>query len=112
MPRPQGEDILLGMIDATLASRRKDYNIPHRDFKARIQMSAAPHVVKAAQERGLSVSAYIRRAALAFAAHDLGLDLAEVLKDEPQWRLRTEGPRTNHSEGGEGHGNWQIKGLK
>lgn len=102
---------MMGQVDSVISTRGYQ-KPPHRDFKARIQQSAAPSVTKAAADRGMSTSAYIRRAALAFAAFDLGLDLAELLQDEPATRLKSDGPRTNLLEAGEGHGNWTIEGLK
>jgi hypothetical protein len=109
-PNPDWRDLFMGQVDVEMAKRRWPKR-PHRDFKARIQLSAAPAVTSAAANRGMSTSAYIRRAALAFAAFDLGIDLDQMLSDEPATRLKSEGPKTNRLEGGEGHGNWRIEGL-
>lgn len=41
---------------------------------------AHPFVVRAALKRGISLSGYLRRAALAFAAHDLGLNRIDLFE--------------------------------
>lgn len=105
------EALLLGQVDARLASRRAFPKPPHRDFRARMPLSAVPAIIRAARERDMSVSAYIRRAGLAFAAYDLGLDLKELLEDEPATRLKYEGVPHDRLEHGQGHGNWIIGSL-
>jgi len=109
-PDPTPDDLLLGMVDAILARQAVDKS-PHRDYKARMPLRVAPLLAEAAAAREMSVSAYLRRAGLAFVAHDLGISLEELLHDEPATRLRTEGPKTNRQEAGEGHGLWKIGGL-
>lgn len=107
---PAWEDVLMGQVDATLASRVAK-KPPHRDFRTRVPLSAASSIHEAAAARGMSASAYIRRATLAFAAYDLGLDLAELLRHEPATRLNSESPRAVRAMLGEGHGEWRIGGL-
>jgi hypothetical protein len=105
------QEVVLGQVDVVLAGRAITKK-PHRDFKARIQLSAVPALTEAAKLRNMSVSAYTRRACLAFAAYDLGLNLADLLEDEPSQRLKSDPPTTNLEEGGRGHGNWVIQGLE
>jgi hypothetical protein len=102
----------MGRVDQVAATRKRTHKPPHKDFRARIALSAAPIVVRAAAERGMSVSAYIRRATLAFAAFDQGLDLSDILADEPATRLKSEAPGMEREDGGRGHGQWVIRGLK
>lgn len=102
---------MMGQVDAKLA-RQKKAKKPHRDFRARIPLNAAPALNEAAAQRGMSVSAYLRRAGLAFAAHDLGLDLAQLLEDEPATRSRFAGTAADREMGGQGHGLWRIGGLE
>lgn len=109
-PKATPEDLLLGQIDAVLATR-KEKKPPHRDFKARMPLSTVQYVIEAAKIREMSVSAYLRRAGLAFVAHDMNLDLAELLEDEPVTRIRYESPNADRQEGGAGHGKWIIGGL-
>lgn len=105
------EDLMMGQVDAKIAARETRKK-PHRDFKTRVPLSAAPILVEAARRRGMSVAAYTRRASLAFAAHDLGLDLRQLLEDEPVTRGRFDGFAGDRAEQGQGHGDWVIGGLK
>ena len=100
----------MGQVEATLLTRKSPKK-PHRDYRLRIPLSAAPALLAAAEKRGMSVSAYTRRASLAFAAHDLGLDLAQLLIDEPATRHKFDGGGLDREEAGQGHGNWVIEGL-
>lgn len=104
------EDLILGMIDANLEARVVDKS-PHRDYRARVPLSAVPALLEAADLRGMTISAYLRRAGLAFAAYDLGLSLDELLEDEPVSQLRWRNPGGNPSARGRGHGLWRIGGL-
>ena len=70
------------------------------------QRSAAGLVAEAAARRNLSITAYARRALLAFVCHDLGLDWDDVMADEPGlWHRQSEAPA---ARGGKGHGAWRI----
>lgn len=105
-------ELMMGQVDAELA-RRSRPKPPHRDFRARIPLSAAPALNQAAANRGMSVSAYLRRAGLAFAAHDLGLDLADLLSDEPTTRPgRFAGFRADLDPTGMPFGAWEIEALR
>jgi hypothetical protein len=109
-PKPDWRDLMMGQVDAHLARRAKPKK-PYRDFRARVPLAAAPVINTAAANRGMSVSAYLRRAGLAFAAHDLGLDLADLLADEPVTRLKFAGFPGDHADQGQGHGKWRIEEL-
>jgi uncharacterized protein (DUF1778 family) len=77
-----------------------------------LQVSTDEHraLFRAAKARGLSMSAYARRAAIAFAAHDLDLNRVEVHENEPAIVARDENePRMFH---GEGFGSWNIEKLR
>lgn len=111
-PSDEWRDLVMGKVDAVLEKRKITDRAPHRDFRARIQLSAVGALVAAAQARGMSTSAYLRRAGLAFAAYDLDLDLADLLEDEPATRLKGDWPRANRREHGQGHGIWRIGGLE
>ena len=71
-------------------------------------------VRRAAAGRGISTPAYMRRAAAAFAAHDLGESFKEILSDSahPDWVNRKD-PLTGHwiktFDDGEGYGSWEVK---
>lgn len=69
-----------------------------------------PFVLEAAKQRGMSMQAYQRRAALAFAASDLGFDWLREMAVEPQI-----GSFVNPGRGtvarGRGFGHWQILDL-
>jgi len=111
MTGPSPQDLLMGQIDRVLAARKEGTRPPHRSYRVRVQLSATMLIRDAAAARGMSVSAFLRRAGIAFAAYDAGLDVADLLKDEPPTRLKFEGPRVNREEGGQGHGKWKIRGL-
>lgn len=72
---------------------------------------------QASRIRGISSSAYLRRAVAAFAAHDLGVSFEDILKDSPS-------PDWNDNRGevgnkkqvwvkvfddGSGYGTWEVK---
>lgn len=73
------------------------------------QRSAAGFVAEAARRRNLSITAYARRALLAFVCHDLGLDWDEVMADEPGIWTRQELPP--EAGRGRGYGPWRIQKL-
>jgi hypothetical protein len=74
---------------------------------------------RAAKHRGMSASAYLRRAVAAFAAEDLGIPFEEILKDSPSpgWSTnRQDLPRERKTQvfrkefdNGEGYGSWEVK---
>jgi hypothetical protein len=68
----------------------------------------------AARMRGLPLGGYVRRATMAFIAHDLGLDFDDVMRDEPLLRLVGHEPERNRRRHAKerGHGAWEILGLK
>jgi hypothetical protein len=104
------KDLLLGMVDAEMARRTVD-KFPHRDYRVRIPLEAANLLVASAADREMSVSAYLRRAGLAFVALDQGIPLPVLLENEPRTRLRLASPKSDRSERGEGHGLWEIGSL-
>ncbi|RPH50964.1 MAG: hypothetical protein EHM91_01565 [Planctomycetota bacterium] len=68
---------------------------------------------RAAERRGMSVAAFLRRAALAVAVHDLGLSWHEVMKDEisPRRHGNARYFNTRENDGGAGHGLWRIREM-
>jgi hypothetical protein len=108
--KPSPEELLMGMVDAKLASQYQQ-SYPYRDFRARVPLSAARDVYKVADERDMSVAAYTRRALIAFVAYDRGLDFYELLQQEPATRMNNAQPSTDVSEAGQGHGLWRIGSL-
>lgn len=108
---PAFQELFMGQVDAHLAKRV--YERPaYRDFRARLPLRLAPVLTEAAAAREMSVSAYLRRAGLAFAAYDLDLDLAQLLEDEPPILLRFAPPSDGRRMAGSGHGKWRIGGLQ
>jgi hypothetical protein len=73
-------------------------------------------VTRAAKKRGISKSAYVRRAAAAMAAHDLGLDYYQVMKGErgtmPYGVRGGKADETGKSLDGLGYGVWSISELE
>jgi hypothetical protein len=74
---------------------------------------------RAADHRGISASAYLRRAVAAFAAKDLGIPFEGILKDSPSpgWSThRQDLPRQRKTQvfrkefdDGTGYGSWEVK---
>lgn len=75
---------------------------------ARIQMVVggffAGRLAQAAERRGMSVTAYCRRAVAAFVAADLDEPLVELLADIPH----PGGPHHGSYDDGTGYGTWQA----
>lgn len=68
---------------------------------------------EAASRRHMSVSAYVRRAAVAIACRDLGLNWDEVMQDEPGFGIYGERPgRAVIRPNGHGFGAWRVTGLE
>ena len=66
-------------------------------------------VVKAAKARRISVSSYIRRAVLAFAAHDLEMPLRELVAIDP--RMARDTNQQMPDPEGRRFGPWEIESL-
>lgn len=72
---------------------------------------------QAARVRGISGGAYLRRAVAAFAAHDLGVEFEDILKDSPSpdWnnhRGEVNGKKqvwVREYDDGSGYGTWEVK---
>ena len=67
-------------------------------------------VERAAQARRMSVGAYSRRAAMAFAAYDAGIDVLELFAMDP--RVTRETGVGMQDPDGTGFGDWRIAGLE
>lgn len=106
------QDKLLAEYDARKDAAPDRHPTPRHTFAVNVPPEWLELVQDAAQARDLSVTAYVRRAALAFAIQDLGLDWETVMKGEPRIR-----PFTGLDGGdperalGYGHGDWRILGL-
>lgn len=70
-----------------------------------------PLLLRAATRRGASVTAYIRRATIAFVAHDLNLPLERVLQLDPRWS-NPGSNRTDADPEGIRGGSWEIEDLR
>jgi hypothetical protein len=69
---------------------------------------------EAARRRNISMTGYLRRAAAAMIAYDLGIDITEVLKftAHPAGYGELGGGAQKHPhDTGEGRGNWAIRSL-
>lgn len=70
---------------------------------------------EAAERRGIAMTAYVRRAAAAFIAHDLGMPFTEVVRHMAQPKVPgAEGkfPEGRSHDNGRGMGPWLIEGLQ
>lgn len=66
-------------------------------------------VLEASRVRRMSLQAYLRRAALAFAAHDLGIPVTDLLERDP--RVARETGFSVEDEAGTRFGSWEIGSL-
>jgi hypothetical protein len=67
----------------------------------------------AARRRGMSPSAYLRRAAVAFATFDLDRDWDEVMADEPGFTAFGKNMgKSPYRPNGHGFGPWKVLGLE
>lgn len=100
---------LLADIDALPRSRRNDRPGTVR-VDTDLMISVYSIVREAAKVRRITVAAYMRRAAMAMACHDLGLDLSEALTRDPRVSRDT-GFATTDPEGTI-FGPWEIERLR
>lgn len=66
-------------------------------------------IMQAAKTRRISVASYVRRAALALAAHDLNLSLRELVEVDPRMHRDTNMPIDDPD--GRRFGAWEIESL-
>jgi hypothetical protein len=106
--KPTWRDVVEGNLDEAEAAR------PRKQVRRTTPIDLTPHmkqiVTVAAARRGLSIAAYARRAVMAFAARDLGLDWWETMTDEPQVRTSASSAKSELGPG-VGFGPWKIEGL-
>lgn len=74
MPRPDWQQKITDGVEASESKRRRPAMAFNVDIGLRLMLGAA------AEQRGMSASAYARRAICAFIAGDLGLPFASVTK--------------------------------
>lgn len=98
--------ILLDQIDSKLTTRTR------RSVGINFPVELHALLMRAARQRGMSMAAYTRRAALAFAIRDLELDYDMVMKDEPAVREFGEGMSLGDKLSGKGYGRWKIEALE
>ncbi len=109
--KPDPKDVMLDRIEASRINKR-----PSRMISVNWNDTLYLVVKNAARMRGISLSAYVRRAAVAMAVYDLGLDYFTVMKDERG--TRGYGDRGGNPEEiaasaqGRGYGSWEIKELE
>lgn len=98
-----------------LAPRVADLDEKRGDGARKLRISPAQRsaLMEAARLRGMSETAYIRRAVLAFVCHDLGIDWDVMMASEGPVR------RAGHSAvydktpmRGKGFGRWRIERLR
>lgn len=97
-------------LEAALEAKQPQ-RVSRRSSAINYPASLFPLLVEAARRRGMSVTAYQRRAVLAFAVWDLGLDWMHELEDEgpiapPEGQVISREPAR-----GRGFGRWKITGL-
>jgi len=107
--RPDWKQIL----DQEIEGRRTKRTHTDRSVGVNMNTEQWKIIDRAAARRQMSVAAFVRRAALALAVHDLGLDWAEVMKDEvsPRGHGNARYYNTRENAGGIGHGLWRIREM-
>lgn len=91
------------VIEDRRASRRTTGIVQPESFVAIIN--------RAARARDMTMGAFMRRAAMAVACHDLGLDWETVMAEEPAIRNYNRSHASVTFTGGSGHGPWQIRRM-
>lgn len=104
-PKIDPVETLRAEIAALPAKRGSRGTVVTTDFLS----GAYGRVIAAAKARRMSVPAYIRRATYAMAAHDLGIDVLDLLRDDPRCS-RENGVAIPDPEGVK-YGPWSISSL-
>ncbi len=104
--KPSWRNALLADYDA-----RVDTRAPRSTIRPNFPPDWYELIQDAAIARNLSMSAFIRRASMAFAIYDLGLDWEAVMQEEPRLRGFGEIDSEPVDERGYGRGLWKIEGL-
>lgn len=108
MPEPDFRQVIADQIAARAPKHtRRGWNAPVRlnDEHAEIVRTAAEH-------RGIAMASFVRRAVVAFACHELGLDYGKVMANEGPILGPTGHGEAEKDLGGRGHGEWEIVTLK
>lgn len=104
-------EIMLDRIEASRVGKK-----PRRIISVNWSDVLFMVVNRAAKKRGISKSAYVRRAAVALACHDLGLDYAKVMEGEagtlPYGKGGGKPEEIGESKNGMGYGQWAIRALE
>ncbi len=102
-------EVVAANVDA-LPKRRS--TIPEDATKVTVDFRGGVHgfLLEAARSRGLSLAAYVRRAALAVAAHDVGVATAALTGLDP--RVSRETGFSVSDPGATMFGPWQIEGMR
>lgn len=96
------------IMDDQMASTER--RTPRRSIAINYPNDLYALVLEAAKLRGISMTAYQRRASLAFAAHDLGFDWdLEMAAEPPVGSFVRPGAGTKCA--GSGFGAWRIRAL-
>lgn len=110
MPKslPDWGETLLTEFDAHHTDGRK----PRLSIAVNFDDQLYKIVKDAAEARDMSLTAFLRRAALAIATVDQGLDWQTIMQDEPAIAPFVQGgARTGQRKAGFGNGPWKIEGL-
>lgn len=113
---PGWQERLLAMVaENEQNSRRRKAGIRTGRINIACDEEFVAIIAAAARSRGLNTTAYVRRAAAAFAAADLGVNIDEILQFAPkatpfgdsQQRKEFTAEPTRDTE--EGFGSWEVK---
>lgn len=106
-------DRLVQSVETSALERKKGKRRSHHDHRLNLEVPNGlwPLLIEAARRRGGSPTAYIRRATIAFIAHDLNKRIEDVFALDPRWS--TPGSRRPIDDpAGERGGSWDIEDLR
>lgn len=97
---------------ADARKRSRSTSATQRLTRTSFSVDAHPFLIRAARQRGLSLSSYVRRATLAFVALDLGLDQVDLFKLDAALSPFGQGGNPWSREfdlDGEIYGSWEVE---
>lgn len=104
--KPTPAELMEAAVEAALPQRTQ-----RRSMAVNFPDDLYVLVMDAARARDITMAAFLRRAAVAFAVYDQDLDWDDVMATEPGIRTFT-ASGSSESLAGKGRGPWRIQGLR
>lgn len=112
MPRASWRQVIADQVYVRAKeAQRKSRGAGHRVSMNRIAFSrdVQPYLVKAANQRGISLSGYIRRATMAHVALDLGMEATDLFEIDLQINAGDGPNKLTRDLDGERFGRWEVE---